>query len=70
MARNRLAASRKYRGLTVQYVAEAVGVTDKRLLAWEQGKGAPSIEQAIRLSITLELPIDFLFYGGEWAKDE
>ena len=47
--------------MTQQALADAVGVTRQTIIAIEQGKYAPSLEVAFRISRTFGAPLEEVF---------
>jgi putative transcriptional regulator len=58
---NRIAAAREQRGLSRQEFAHAIGVHYQTVGYLERGEYSPSLALALRISRTLDLPIDALF---------
>lgn len=57
---NRIAESRKDRGLTVKELSEHTGMTSTRISNWEQGTRSPGPEEAMQLAQALELSASYL----------
>ncbi len=57
---NRIAESRKDRGLTVKELSEHTGMTSARISNWEQGTRSPGPEEAMQLAQALELSASYL----------
>ncbi|MDO9417189.1 helix-turn-helix domain-containing protein [Pararhizobium sp.] len=58
---------RKYRGLTVTQLADAVGVSQPHLSDIENGKKTGSVEVLMRIAHTLKVDLDDLVV---WTKDD
>jgi transcriptional regulator with XRE-family HTH domain len=59
----RIALSRKEKNISQAKLAELIGVTRGSCGHWEQGSSVPSVENLIRLSITLEVGFEWLTTG-------
>jgi transcriptional regulator with XRE-family HTH domain len=55
-----LAFLRKKKGMSQQYVADALGINQKRYAAWEENRNEPGILNLITLSQFFKLSIDDL----------
>jgi phage repressor protein C with HTH and peptisase S24 domain len=53
-----IALTRRARGLTLQQIADGVGVSYPAVQQWEKGKTDPSRSNALKLAQVLDLPID------------
>lgn len=62
----RLAALRRERGLTQQFLAEAVGVHVSQLRRYEAGQSQPTLEVIRKLAVALSVSADLLVFD----KDE
>lgn len=60
--------ARRNAGLTQQQLAERIGVSRAALANWETGICLPSIDNALTLSRTLEIPLDQIFAKAMQAK--
>ena len=58
---NRLPALRAERGLSHQYLADALGISPWTVVCIERGEYNPSLELALRISRIFDLPIDEIF---------
>ncbi|MBQ5790751.1 MAG: helix-turn-helix domain-containing protein, partial [Thermoguttaceae bacterium] len=58
---NRVKEYRERRGLTVEALAERVGVSERLLRALEEDSSVASVEVGFRLAVELSAPFDALF---------
>ena len=58
---NRVKEFRERRGLTVEALAERVGVSERLLRALEEDSSVASVEIAFKLAVELSAPFDELF---------
>ena len=58
---NRLPALRVERGLSHQYLADALGISPWTVVCIERGEYNPSLELALRISRVFDLPVDEIF---------
>jgi transcriptional regulator with XRE-family HTH domain len=56
----RLLAQREKRGVSRAWVAGQVGVTEKTVLRWEQGKNDPQLDVATRVADLFGVSLDYL----------
>jgi len=59
---NRVKDYRKGRGLTQEELASMIGVSRQTILSIEKNKFIPGLEVALKISSSLEISIDKLFY--------
>jgi len=59
----RIVLARKEKGISQAKLAELIGVTRGSCGHWEQGSSIPSVENLVRLSITLEIGFEWLTTG-------
>lgn len=52
---------RAERGMTQQYLADAIGMTRQTIIAIEQGKYSPSLEAAFEIAKALKAPFEAVF---------
>lgn len=57
---NRIRQLRKKEGLTLQQVADAIGVTNNTLSRYETGKREPSVQFLIKLANFFDVTVDYL----------
>lgn len=62
---NRLKELRLQKGYTQDILAQAVGVSRQSIIAVEKGKYKPTIELALKLALTLDNPVEKIF----WLQD-
>lgn len=55
-----LAAARVNADLTQREVAEKLGVSNKTIVNWENGKSAPTFPMLVAMSNLYNVPLDFL----------
>lgn len=55
--------------LTQQKLSQMVGITERRLSAWENGKAKPSLENAAALARSLNISLKSLFDAFEIDVD-
>ena len=65
--RNRIAELRKESNLTLQQVADAIGVGNNTISRYETGKRKPSKEVLTKLSNLFRVPVSYLA-GNGWSK--
>ena len=59
---NAIRQYRRKRGLQLQYVAKAMGLSSHENIAcWERGVQLPSLTNALKLQLVLQCPIEILF---------
>jgi putative transcriptional regulator len=58
---NHLTALRVERGLSHQYLADALGISPWTIKYIECGEYYPSLELALRISLIFELPVEEIF---------
>lgn len=63
---NKIREYRLDRGLTQEELAKLVGVSRQTIIAMEKGGYTPSVQLALELARSLEIPIDKLF----WLDDD
>ena len=63
---NRLKELRSKAGMTQARLAELVGVSRISILAIENGRFLPTIETALLIAQTLDVPVERIF----WLKEE
>ena len=56
-----LAAARVNAGLTQLEVSRLMGVSKQTVCNWENGKTAPNITQARKLSDAYDMPLDYIY---------
>lgn len=61
---------RKEKGMTQEQLVEKMGVTDKSISRWENGKTMPDYSILKELCDTLDITINELFTGEKIAKDK
>ncbi len=61
---------RKNKGISQKELAEAVGVTERRLQGWEYGEREPDIRHLIALADALECTVDQLIRPGKGGEEE
>ncbi len=59
---NRVKDYRKGRGLTQEELASMIGVSRQTIISIEKNKFIPGLEVALKISSSLEISIDKLFY--------
>jgi len=59
-AGERIALARKEKNISQAKLAELIGITRGSCSHWEQGSSVPSVENIIRLSVTLEVGFEWL----------
>jgi len=64
---NNLRNLRKERGINQENLARSIGVHQDRISKYEQGKLAPSLPVALRLSAELGVPVNEIFYLRKYA---
>ena len=55
---------RKYYGMTQKELADRLGVTDKAVSKWEQGRGVPDISLLAKISVVLDTDIESILEGN------
>ncbi|MAJ37872.1 MAG: transcriptional regulator [Flavobacteriaceae bacterium] len=60
--KNNLKAVRCQKGLTQEELADLVGVSRQTIISIERYKYKPSLELGLKLSLTLDIKIEGLFY--------
>lgn len=65
-----IAQSRKEKGLTQSQLAKQLGVSDKSISRWENGKTIPDISLYEPLCLALNVHISELLYGKKMSNDE
>jgi len=55
-----LAAARVNRGLTQKELAKLLGVSNKTIISWENGKTFPSAAKIKEICEVLNVPVEFL----------
>ena len=65
---NRIAELRKEKGLTLQQVADAIGVGNNTISRYENGKREPKLETWLRLADFFDVPVSYL-QGTSDIKD-
>ena len=63
----RLKVARIYRGKTIDQVSKETNINKKDILAFEENKYKPTVENALKLSNVLHFPRDY-FYKNENIK--
>ena len=63
----RLKIARIYRGKTIDQVSKETNINKKDILAFEENKYKPTVENALKLSNVLHFPRDY-FYRNENMK--
>lgn len=63
---NQIKKFRKALGLTQAQLAEQVGIARVSIIAVENGRFLPTIENALQISKALDVPIEAIF----WLKEE
>jgi putative transcriptional regulator len=58
---NNVRQARRNADLTQQELADAVGVSRQTIISVEQGRYRPSVELALKIGHTLDLPVERLF---------
>jgi putative transcriptional regulator len=58
---NNVRQARRHADLTQQELADAVGVSRQTIISVEQGRYRPSVELALKMGRTLDLPVEKLF---------
>jgi len=58
---NNVRQARRHADLTQQELADAVGVSRQTIISVEQGRYRPSVELALKMGGTLDLPVEKLF---------
>ena len=61
---------RKEKGMTQSELAEKMGVTDKSVSRWENGKTLPDISLLLQLSNVLDITLPELLKGRKLSKEE
>lgn len=67
---NRLRFARKRRGLTIKYLADAIGKTPKIISDYENNKRKPTDKTLLLLSKELDFPLQFFFCDNIVSLDE
>lgn len=65
-----IAQMRKEKGMTQEELAEIMGVTDKSVSRWENGKTLPDISLLVELSEVLNISLGELLKGKRLNRDE
>ncbi len=65
-----IAQLRKEKGMTQEELAEIMGVTDKSVSRWENGKTLPDISLLVELSEVLNISLGELLKGKRLNRDE
>ncbi len=58
---SRIKDAREYKGLTLDGLAEKVGITKQAISLYEKGKRVPSIEILKKISLATDFPINFFY---------
>lgn len=58
--RNRIAELRKHKGLTIQQVADGIGVSNGTISRYEKGSREPKLETWIKLASFFNVPVPYL----------
>lgn len=67
---NRIAELRKEKGLTLQQVADAIGVGNNTISRYETGKREPKLETWIKLADFFNVPVSYLQGVGEYNYED
>lgn len=62
---NSVREARTEKGVTQQRLAELTGLARQSIISIEKGRFLPTIENALRISAALDVPVEDLF----WLKD-
>jgi putative transcriptional regulator len=54
--------------MTQQQLADKVGVTRQTIVALEKGNYSPSLELAFRIALAFNLPLEEVFFYGDYTK--
>lgn len=65
-----ISALRKEKGMTQEQLAEKMGVTDKSISRWENGKTLPDISILVALAEELNVEISELLNGRKMTQEE
>ena len=65
-----IANLRKEKNMTQQELAKKLGVTDRAISKWENGRGLPDYSLLQDLCDTLSISINELFYGEKLSKED
>jgi DNA-binding XRE family transcriptional regulator len=57
----RLKSARLYRGKVIDVLAKETGINKKDILAFEESKYLPTLENAKKLSSKLDFPLEYFF---------
>lgn len=68
--KNNLKAVRCQKGLTQEELADLVGVSRQTIISIERYKYKPSLELGLKLSLTLDIKIEGLFYFEKNCKNQ
>lgn len=63
--KNCIIAASEALGVSREQLSAAADVPMERLTSWETGEADPSLDEMVRVSATLQLPIDFLLCRSE-----
>lgn len=64
----RLNVTRKYRGLTAQYMADALQIALRSYRMYESGDRYPSLEMLVNIADILNVPTDFLLCRDDYLQ--
>ena len=64
-----IAALRKEKNLTQEQLAEKLGISNKTVSRWEQGKGFPDVSLLQELCELLDISVSELLSGEKMADD-
>ncbi|WP_323074991.1 helix-turn-helix domain-containing protein [Limosilactobacillus reuteri] len=67
---NRISELRKEKGLTLQQVADAIGVGNNTISRYENGKREPNLETWIKLADFFDVPISYLQGFGDYNYED
>ncbi|WP_251574580.1 helix-turn-helix domain-containing protein [Limosilactobacillus agrestimuris] len=67
---NRIAELRKEKGLTLQQVADAIGVGNNTISRYENGKREPKLETWLKLASFFDVPVPYLQGVSDYTKQD
>lgn len=65
-----ISEQRKVKGITQNELAERLGVSDRAVSNWENGKNMPDYSLLPSLAKELNVTLNELFYGGKIAEED
>ena len=68
MFKNRLRATRIYRGYTLQKTADSIGIALRSYQKYESGDSEPAFDYLVKLADLFNVPADFLLGRDEYLK--